>query len=178
MGNRDPSFFCRVLELLMTTLGVHTTPSVLLEFLDDVCAFHGLFIHTIHTRINKSCVPCAYLFEIVRLLRIRVQQHFPEAEVGMNVDDVGTMALAVSHGMRLARMPCYIGDTDPSLRRLDLDLTPSTWGNPIVARSLALYIIGGTEHLTKRLTTYHIDSPYVCLPKDALFCLSKTKWHG
>jgi len=36
----------------------------------------------------------------------------------MNVDDVGTMALAVSHGMGLARMPCYIGDTDPSLRRL------------------------------------------------------------
>jgi DNA-binding transcriptional LysR family regulator len=57
-----------------------------------------------------------------------VQQHFPDAEVAMNVDDVGTMALAVSHGMGLARMPCYIGDTDPSLRRLDLPLTPSTWG--------------------------------------------------
>ena len=46
----------------------------------------------------------------------------------MNVDDVGTMALAVSHGMGLARMPCYVGDTDPSLRRLDVPLTPSTWG--------------------------------------------------
>ena len=57
-----------------------------------------------------------------------VQQHFPTAEVAMNVDDVGTMALAVSHGMGLARMPCYVGDTDPSLRRLDLELTPSTWG--------------------------------------------------
>jgi DNA-binding transcriptional LysR family regulator len=57
-----------------------------------------------------------------------VRQHFPDAEVAMNVDDVGTMALAVSHGMGLARMPCYIGDTDPSLRRLDLPLTPSTWG--------------------------------------------------
>ena len=57
-----------------------------------------------------------------------LQQHFPDAEVAMSVDDVGTMALAVSHGMGLARMPCYIGDTDPSLRRLDLELTPSTWG--------------------------------------------------
>jgi len=56
------------------------------------------------------------------------RQHFPDAETAMNVDDVGTMALAVSHGMGLARMPCYIGDTDPSLRRLDLPLTPSTWG--------------------------------------------------
>jgi len=49
-----------------------------------------------------------------------VQQHFPDAEAAMNVEDVGTMALTVSHGMGLARMPCYIGDTDPSLRRLDL----------------------------------------------------------
>ena len=44
-----------------------------------------------------------------------VQQHFPDAGVALSVDDVGTMALAVSHGMGLARMPCYIGDTDSSL---------------------------------------------------------------
>lgn len=57
-----------------------------------------------------------------------VQQYFPNAEVAMNVDDVSTMALAVSHGMGLARMPCYVGDTEPSILRLDLELTPSTWG--------------------------------------------------
>lgn len=57
-----------------------------------------------------------------------VQQYFPGAEVSMRVDDVGTMALAVAHGMGLARMPCYIGDTQRSIRRLDLELTPSTWG--------------------------------------------------
>lgn len=44
----------------------------------------------------------------------------------MNVDNVGTMALAVSHGKELARIPCYIGDTDPSIRRLDLELTPQS----------------------------------------------------
>jgi len=57
-----------------------------------------------------------------------VQQHFPNAEIALRVDDVGTMALAVANDMGLARMPCYIGDTEPSIRRLDLDLTPSTWG--------------------------------------------------
>ena len=57
-----------------------------------------------------------------------VQQHFPDAEVAMSVDDVSTMALAVSNGMGLARMPCYVGDTEPSILRLDLELTPSTWG--------------------------------------------------
>jgi len=57
-----------------------------------------------------------------------VQQHFPDAEIAMRVDDVGAMAHAVANGMGLARMPCYVGDTEPRIRRLDLKLTPSTWG--------------------------------------------------
>lgn len=57
-----------------------------------------------------------------------VQQHFPGAEVAMRVDDVGSMALAVASHMGLARMPCYVGDTQREVRRLDIELTPSTWG--------------------------------------------------
>ena len=57
-----------------------------------------------------------------------VREHFPDAVIALRVDDVGTMAQAVANDIGLARMPCYIGDSDPSLRRLDLDLTPSTWG--------------------------------------------------
>ena len=30
--------------------------------------------------------------------------------------------------LALARMPCYVGDSEPSLRRIDVALTPSTWG--------------------------------------------------
>ena len=57
-----------------------------------------------------------------------VQQHFSGAEIAMRVDDVGAMAHAVANDMGLARMPCYVGDTEPRIRRLDLELTPSTWG--------------------------------------------------
>jgi DNA-binding transcriptional LysR family regulator len=57
-----------------------------------------------------------------------VRQHFPDAGVAMRVDDVGTMSLAVANGMGLARMPCYVGDAESSIRRLDLKLTASTWG--------------------------------------------------
>ncbi len=57
-----------------------------------------------------------------------VQQHFPDADIAMRVDDVGTMALAVANGMGLARMPCYVGDTQPAIRRLKLKLSTSTWG--------------------------------------------------
>ena len=57
-----------------------------------------------------------------------VEQHFPDAEISMRVDDAGTMARAVANDMGLARMPCYVGDTEAGIRRLDLKLTPSTWG--------------------------------------------------
>lgn len=57
-----------------------------------------------------------------------VQRHFPDAKIAMRVDDVGAMAHAVANDMGLARMPCYVGDTEPRIRRLDLKLTPSTWG--------------------------------------------------
>ncbi len=57
-----------------------------------------------------------------------VRQHYPNAGVTMRVDDVGTMSAAVANGMGLARMPCYVGDAEPSIRRLDLKLTASTWG--------------------------------------------------
>lgn len=57
-----------------------------------------------------------------------VQQHFSNAEIAMRVDDVGTMSRAVANGLGLARMPCYVGDTESSIRRLDLKLTASTWG--------------------------------------------------
>ena len=34
----------------------------------------------------------------------------------------------VSDDLGIARLPCYVADAEPSLRRLDLSLTPSTWG--------------------------------------------------
>jgi DNA-binding transcriptional LysR family regulator len=57
-----------------------------------------------------------------------VKKHFPNADVAMKVDDVGTMSHAVASHMGIARLPCYVGDTDSRLRRLDIDLPQSTWG--------------------------------------------------
>lgn len=57
-----------------------------------------------------------------------VANNFPDARVAMRVDDVETMLAAVRNGLGLARMPCYIGDSDSSVRRIELDLVPSTWG--------------------------------------------------
>ncbi len=57
-----------------------------------------------------------------------VNEHFSDAKVALKVDDVGTMLTAVRNGLGLARMPCYMADADPTVRRLDVRLTPSDWG--------------------------------------------------
>jgi DNA-binding transcriptional LysR family regulator len=57
-----------------------------------------------------------------------VSKHFRGAGVTLRTDEVTSMVMAVKNHMGLARMPCYIGDSEPSLRRLDVSLTPSDWG--------------------------------------------------
>ncbi len=57
-----------------------------------------------------------------------IREHFPKPASVLRTDDVTTMLTAVREHHGLARMPCYIGDSDPEIRRLDVRLTPSTWG--------------------------------------------------
>jgi len=57
-----------------------------------------------------------------------VVDHFPEATVAVRATEIMTMMEAVKNHLGLARMPCYAADAEPSLRRLDVSLTPSNWG--------------------------------------------------
>ena len=57
-----------------------------------------------------------------------VTQHFPGARVALRTDNLTTVLSAVAAGVGLARMPCFEADSDRRLRRLDLELTPSSWG--------------------------------------------------
>lgn len=57
-----------------------------------------------------------------------LREHFGEPCSVLRIDDVGAMLTAVREHHGLARMPCYIGDSEPDIRRLDVRLTPSTWG--------------------------------------------------
>jgi DNA-binding transcriptional LysR family regulator len=56
------------------------------------------------------------------------QRNFPTADVVVRASDVTTLLACVEQNMGITMLPCYIGDSAPSLRRLDLRLTPSTWG--------------------------------------------------
>jgi DNA-binding transcriptional LysR family regulator len=57
-----------------------------------------------------------------------VEQHFSGARLALRTDDANVMVAAIREGFGLARIPCFAGDRYPDLRRLDLELTPSTWG--------------------------------------------------
>ncbi|MBV1908324.1 MAG: LysR family transcriptional regulator [Kangiellaceae bacterium] len=57
-----------------------------------------------------------------------VRQHFPTATVSMITNDVTTMIASACNHMGVVRVPCYIADRNPSLRRLRLEIAPSTWG--------------------------------------------------
>ena len=39
-----------------------------------------------------------------------------------------TLLACIKHDLGVTMLPCYIGETDPALCRLDLPLAPSTWG--------------------------------------------------
>jgi len=57
-----------------------------------------------------------------------VEQHFSGARMALRTDEVSVMVAAMRQGFGLARIPCFVGDRYPDLRRLDLELIPSTWG--------------------------------------------------
>jgi DNA-binding transcriptional LysR family regulator len=57
-----------------------------------------------------------------------VNDHFSGARVVARTSEIMTMMEAARNHMGIARMPCYVGDGESSLRRLDVSLTPSKWG--------------------------------------------------
>ena len=57
-----------------------------------------------------------------------VQQHFPGARLALRTDDAQVMVSSIRQGFGLSRIPCFVGDRYADLRRLDVELTPSTWG--------------------------------------------------
>ncbi len=57
-----------------------------------------------------------------------VNDHFSGARVVARTSEIMTMMDAVKNHMGLARLPCYVADAESSLRRIDVSLTPSTWG--------------------------------------------------
>jgi DNA-binding transcriptional LysR family regulator len=57
-----------------------------------------------------------------------VKAYAGDSEISLRVDDVGSMAVAAVNGFGWAKLPCFIGDTQSGLVRLDYKMPPSDWG--------------------------------------------------
>jgi len=88
---------------------------------------HGIYASTEYLNKKRSS-DCLILWEHDHKTPKWVEDHFPNARVVMRTNEVISMMEAIRNGYGLARLPCYIGDSEPSLLRLDLQMTPSTWG--------------------------------------------------
>lgn len=88
---------------------------------------HGVYASARYlkkNRINEKLI----LWEHDRDIPEWVNDHYQSARVVARTNEIMTMVEAVKNHMGLARMPCYVADTEPSLRRIDVSLTPSKWG--------------------------------------------------
>ena len=88
---------------------------------------HGIYASPVHlqSRATKTKV---ILFQSENKRPDWVRKQASDAEVSLRVDDVGSMAVAAVNGFGLAKLPCFIGDTQPGLVRLDVQMPPSDWG--------------------------------------------------
>jgi DNA-binding transcriptional LysR family regulator len=88
---------------------------------------HGIYGSLKYLKLKKAADKLI-LWEHDRKTPEWVKNHFPDGRISIRVNEIMTMMEAVKNHLGLARLPCYVADAEPSLRRLDLSLTPSTWG--------------------------------------------------
>jgi len=92
---------------------------------------HGIYASPAHlqghvqSRATKSKV---ILFQSETKRPDWVKKQARDADVSLRVDDVGSMAVAAVNGFGLAKLPCFIGDSQSGLVRLDVEMPPSDWG--------------------------------------------------
>lgn len=88
---------------------------------------HGVYATAQYLK-KKRNTERLILWEHDRSIPEWVNDHFSTSQVAVRTNDIMTMMEAVKNHMGIARMPCYVADAEPSLRRLDVVLTPSKWG--------------------------------------------------
>jgi len=88
---------------------------------------HGIYASTKYLKKKRDSEKLI-LWEHERKAPEWVVDHFPKARIAARANEIMTMMESVKNHLGIARLPCYVADAEPTLRRLDLSLTPSTWG--------------------------------------------------
>lgn len=88
---------------------------------------HGVYASAKYLKKKRSSEKLI-LWEHDRDMPEWVNDHFSEARIVARTTEIMTMMEAVKNHLGIARMPCYVADAEPTLRRIDVSLTPSKWG--------------------------------------------------
>ncbi len=88
---------------------------------------HGLYTSPAY-QARAPSIPEVILWRDERTVPSWVEQHCPGARVALRVDDVETMAAAVTAGLGRARLPCWVADRRAELRRLPVELPAGGYG--------------------------------------------------
>lgn len=88
---------------------------------------HGIYASAKYLK-KKRDIDSLVLWEHEHKTPEWVADHFPQARISIRANEVLSMMESIRNHLGIGRLPCYIGDSESSLRRLDLSLTPSTWG--------------------------------------------------
>jgi len=88
---------------------------------------HGVYASTRYLK-KKRNTERLVLWEHDRSMPEWINDHFSTARTVVRTNEIMTMMEAVKNHMGIARMPCYVADAEPTLRRIDVALTPSNWG--------------------------------------------------
>jgi DNA-binding transcriptional LysR family regulator len=88
---------------------------------------HGVYASSKYLE-QQEASQCLILWEHEHDRPEWVLDHFATARVVVRTSEIMTMLDAVKNHLGIARMPCYVADVEPDLRRIDIPLTPSTWG--------------------------------------------------
>ena len=87
---------------------------------------HGVYVSPAYWQA-QSDNPALILFPGDELPEWALE-HFPDAPVAMRTDNVSTMLAAVEAGLGVARLACFVADSNRNVGRLDIPLQPSDWG--------------------------------------------------
>jgi DNA-binding transcriptional LysR family regulator len=92
-----------------------------------VSMHHGVYASVDYLQ-QKHSHNKVILWEQKRTMPEWVSDHFSGATVAARTTEVITMLELVKTGFGMARIPCYIADTEPKLCRINMSLSPSNWG--------------------------------------------------
>ncbi|MEM8685309.1 MAG: LysR family transcriptional regulator [Pseudomonadota bacterium] len=87
---------------------------------------HGIYAHPDYWRAHQD-KPALILFPGSGVPDW-ASEHFPDADIGMRTDNVSTMLAVVEAGLGIARLPCFVADSNNTVCRLAVDIAPSNWG--------------------------------------------------